>query len=163
MDLFEHVERKAPEPTVLSVEALTRAITGRLTAMGTVSVEGEVSQPKRAASGHLYFDLKDSGARISCIAWRSTVQRLRPAFLAGAGLASSDPLRSLIRGENAQAVRDALARLSEQDREILQLRSDHQLAFGEIAHRLELPSADAARMRFVRALRRFADEVKPRR
>ena len=76
MDLFEHVERKAPEPTVLSVEALTRAITGRLTAMGTVSVEGEVSQPKRAASGHLYFDLKDSGARISCIAWRSTVQRL---------------------------------------------------------------------------------------
>ena len=83
MDLFEHVERKAPEPTVLSVEALTRAITGRLTAMGTVSVEGEVSQPKRAASGHLYFDLKDSGARISCIAWRSTVQRLRLALEGG--------------------------------------------------------------------------------
>jgi exodeoxyribonuclease VII large subunit len=87
VDLFEHVERRGsggdPKPTVLSVEALTRAITGRLTAMGTVAVEGEVSQPKRAASGHLYFDLKDSGARISCIAWRSTVQSLRLALEGG--------------------------------------------------------------------------------
>lgn len=52
-------------------------VKGQLAGLGRVSVEGEVSEVKRAASGHVYFSLKDSSARVPCVAWRSTVQRLK--------------------------------------------------------------------------------------
>jgi len=42
-----------------------------------VTVSGEVSQPTTSANGHLYFTLKDDGASIACVAWRSTVQRFK--------------------------------------------------------------------------------------
>lgn len=42
-----------------------------------ISVTGEVSQPTTSASGHMYFTLKDESASISCVIWRSTVQRLK--------------------------------------------------------------------------------------
>jgi exodeoxyribonuclease VII large subunit len=42
-----------------------------------ISVTGEVSQPTTSASGHMYFTLKDESAAISCVIWRSTVQRLK--------------------------------------------------------------------------------------
>ena len=38
---------------------------------------GEVSNLRRPASGHLYLTLKDDGAQISAVVWRSTVARLR--------------------------------------------------------------------------------------
>jgi len=41
-----------------------------------VSLEGEVSNFSRAASGHLYFTLKDSEASIDCVMWRSAAARL---------------------------------------------------------------------------------------
>jgi exodeoxyribonuclease VII large subunit len=37
---------------------------------------GEISNPSRSSAGHLYFTLKDSGAALSCVMWRSTVARL---------------------------------------------------------------------------------------
>jgi exodeoxyribonuclease VII large subunit len=58
---------------VLSVRELTRAIKSSLDGFGRLSVEGEVTQLKRAAAGHLYFDLKDLDAKISCAIWRSAV------------------------------------------------------------------------------------------
>jgi exodeoxyribonuclease VII large subunit len=39
-------------------------------------VEGEVSNCARPASGHIYFTLKDAGAQLSCVLWRSTVDSL---------------------------------------------------------------------------------------
>ena len=36
-----------------------------------VSVLGEISNWKRAASGHCYFSLKDSGATLSAVMWRT--------------------------------------------------------------------------------------------
>jgi exodeoxyribonuclease VII large subunit len=42
--------------------------------MGDVWVEGEVSNFSRAASGHCYFTLKDSGSQIGCVMWRSVAQ-----------------------------------------------------------------------------------------
>jgi len=42
-----------------------------------VRVVGEISNLARAASGHLYFTLKDAQAAISCVMWRSDAQRLR--------------------------------------------------------------------------------------
>jgi exodeoxyribonuclease VII large subunit len=40
-----------------------------------VWVQGEVSNMKRASSGHWYFTLKDSGAQLKSVMWRSSVER----------------------------------------------------------------------------------------
>jgi len=62
----------------LSVSALTRRVAGALEGLGRVSVEGEVSRLQRAASGHVYFDLKDLDAKVACAIWRSqTASALR--------------------------------------------------------------------------------------
>jgi exodeoxyribonuclease VII large subunit len=41
-----------------------------------VEVQGEISNMNRAASGHVYFTLKDSRAQIKCVVWRSNAERL---------------------------------------------------------------------------------------
>ena len=40
-----------------------------------ILVEGETSNVKQNANGHIYFTLKDSGAQLPCVIWRNTVQR----------------------------------------------------------------------------------------
>jgi len=40
-------------------------------------VRGEISNFTRAASGHLYFSLKDPGAQLRCVMWKGSAQRLR--------------------------------------------------------------------------------------
>lgn len=42
-----------------------------------LSVEGEISNFTRAASGHLYFTLKDSSSQISCVMFRGNASFLR--------------------------------------------------------------------------------------
>jgi exodeoxyribonuclease VII large subunit len=42
-----------------------------------MDVSGEISNFTRAASGHLYFTLKDSTAQLKCVMWRSQAERLR--------------------------------------------------------------------------------------
>jgi exodeoxyribonuclease VII large subunit len=42
-----------------------------------VEVSGEISNFTRAASGHLYFTLKDGAAQLKCVMWRSQAERLR--------------------------------------------------------------------------------------
>ncbi|MEZ6092721.1 MAG: exodeoxyribonuclease VII large subunit [Pirellulaceae bacterium] len=44
---------------------------------GEVTIQGEVSDLTRAASGHVYFSLKDSAARLSAVIWRSAAQRIK--------------------------------------------------------------------------------------
>jgi len=51
--------------------------------MGSVWVEGEISNFSRASSGHCYFTLKDSGAQIRCVMWRSAANR--QSYLPAAG------------------------------------------------------------------------------
>ena len=41
-----------------------------------VLVQGEVSQPKISRNGHIYFTLKDAGAQLPCVIWKSSVERL---------------------------------------------------------------------------------------
>jgi exodeoxyribonuclease VII large subunit len=41
-----------------------------------VWLAGELSNFTRAASGHLYFTMKDAGATLSCVMWRSVAQGL---------------------------------------------------------------------------------------
>ena len=42
-----------------------------------IDVSGEISNFTRAASGHLYFTLKDANAQLKCVMWRSLAERLR--------------------------------------------------------------------------------------
>ena len=48
-----------------------------------VEVSGEISNFTQARSGHLYFTLKDAGAQLKCVMWRTAAERLR--FLPGDG------------------------------------------------------------------------------
>jgi exodeoxyribonuclease VII large subunit len=62
----------------LSVSELTDRIQGVLeTEFFDVWVEGEISNLKRAASGHVYFSLKDADAQIAATVWKSDARRLR--------------------------------------------------------------------------------------
>jgi exodeoxyribonuclease VII large subunit len=68
-----------PERNVLSVSELNREADDILRAgLGTVWVEGEVSNLKRYASGHQYFSLKDDQASISCTLFRGSAREASP-------------------------------------------------------------------------------------
>jgi len=63
---------------ILTVSALTANIKQVLEqGFTSLQVSGEVSRFTRHASGHLYFTVKDAGAAISAVVWRSTANRLR--------------------------------------------------------------------------------------
>lgn len=68
------------EQTVWTVGELTRYIRELFELdyrLKDVEVSGEISNFTRAASGHLYFTLKDGVAQIKCVMWRSQAERLR--------------------------------------------------------------------------------------
>lgn len=66
-----------PAPKVPGVTELTKLIKDLLEAsFQDTQVEGEVSKPQLSSAGHIYFTLKDDGAQLPCVMWRSTVQRL---------------------------------------------------------------------------------------
>ena len=76
-DLFQNAARPA-EPPVRTVTQLTRLIRMSLEgAFPDVRVEGEVSNLRVPASGHCYFTLKDEGAQISAVIWKSAMRGLR--------------------------------------------------------------------------------------
>lgn len=62
-------------PRVYTVSGLTRAVKELLEGdIGPVWLEGEVSNPRRPASGHLYFSLKDSGALLKAVLFRNRMR-----------------------------------------------------------------------------------------
>jgi exodeoxyribonuclease VII large subunit len=62
---------------VFSVSEMSQAIKRTLEgSFEFVRVRGEVSGFKRAASGHLYFSLKDESAVLDAVCWRGTAGRL---------------------------------------------------------------------------------------
>ena len=66
----------APEITVSELSnALKRAIEDRF---GYVRVRGEISGYRGPhSSGHAYFSLKDAGARLDAVIWRTAFSRMR--------------------------------------------------------------------------------------
>lgn len=77
---------------IYSVSELTSEIKEHLeTQFPDLWLRGEISNFKAATSGHLYFTLKDSGAQIPAVIWRSTAERL--------SLKLSDGVEVLIRGK----------------------------------------------------------------
>jgi len=66
--------------TSLSVTDLTRYMRQVLEndpILQDVWVTGEISNLSRPSSGHVYFTLKDAGAALRCVIWRSTLLKLR--------------------------------------------------------------------------------------
>ena len=60
------------QTTVLTVTQLNRHVRSWLEhEMGAVSVEGEISNLSKPASGHFYFTLKDATAQIRCVYFRN--------------------------------------------------------------------------------------------
>jgi exodeoxyribonuclease VII large subunit len=67
----------ANEKNVITITELTRQIKFSLeSSFQRVWVEGEISNFKQHTSGHLYFTLKDEGAQLSALMWRSRVTNL---------------------------------------------------------------------------------------
>jgi exodeoxyribonuclease VII large subunit len=61
----------------LSVSEVSQAIRHAIeTGFDRVRVRGEISGFKRAASGHLYMQLKDEAAAIKAVCWKGVAQRL---------------------------------------------------------------------------------------
>ncbi|HSM05472.1 MAG TPA: exodeoxyribonuclease VII large subunit [Longimicrobiales bacterium] len=70
-------EPEGEGPTVLRVSELNRLVREHLEGHFTgLWVSGEVSNWKRAGSGHCYFSLRDDAAEIRCVLWRSDAARL---------------------------------------------------------------------------------------
>jgi exodeoxyribonuclease VII large subunit len=70
------------QPSLFSVPFTVSQLTAHIKSLleddetlADVWVEGEISGLSRPQSGHVYFNLKDAGARISCVAWRSTAAK----------------------------------------------------------------------------------------
>jgi len=68
------------QPTSVSVSDLTRylrAVFESDAALQDIWVSGEISNLSRPVSGHVYFTLKDSGAALRCVIWKSSALRIR--------------------------------------------------------------------------------------
>jgi len=71
----------ASSPQVRSVTELTLALQGLVSdAFDDVLVRGEVTNLRRVASGHVYLSLKDEGAILPAVIWRTTAARMRFAL-----------------------------------------------------------------------------------
>ena len=84
--LFELTERKLsavaspPEspPTPLSVSALTQQVRSHIeTRFESVWVVGQVSNLTYHRSGHVYFTLKDEGAQLPAVIWKTSVAKIK--------------------------------------------------------------------------------------
>jgi exodeoxyribonuclease VII large subunit len=82
-DLFGTPEPSRAEPRVFSVSEITRTVRGILEEeIGTVWIEGEVSNYRKQTSGHQYFTLKDAQAQLSCVWFARGGMRLKQVPLA---------------------------------------------------------------------------------
>jgi len=69
---------KSIEPTIFSVSTLTRKVRGILEqGIGEVWVDGEISNLRRQASGHVYFTLKDASSQIACVLFAGQTLQLK--------------------------------------------------------------------------------------
>ncbi len=81
-DLFGVPEPPIDEPRVFSVSEITRTVRAVLEdEIGTVWVEGEVSNYRKQASGHQYFTLKDAQAQLACVWFARGGSRLKQVAL----------------------------------------------------------------------------------
>ncbi len=76
---------------------------------GHVRVRGEISGFKCAASGHMYFALKDEGAVLDAVCWRGTVRRLAALPEDGLEVVASGRITTFPARSRYQLIIDQLA------------------------------------------------------
>jgi exodeoxyribonuclease VII large subunit len=76
-------------------------------------VQGEISNYSRPASGHIYFTLKDAGASLRCVIWRSDAAHLRFAAQDGMAVEAHGSLSIYEAGGQYQLYADTLRPLGE--------------------------------------------------
>src|SRR3954471_14825908 len=83
----------AQGPKVYTVSELTREIKGVLEGRFTsVMVKGEVSNVSASGAGHVYFTLKDEGATLDAVLFRTEARRLKFQVKNGQSLVARGPL-----------------------------------------------------------------------
>ena len=81
-DMLQTTAEKMPsvqkvQPEALSVSAVSAALKGIVeNNFGFVRVKGEISGFKKAASGHMYFSLKDEESVLDGVCWRGSAAKL---------------------------------------------------------------------------------------
>ena len=139
-DLFSPRPPSAPAIKALSVTELNRRIKGLVEReFGTLWIEGEVSNFRPAASGHIYFTLKDEGSQIP-VAFFKGAQR-------GFRLTLRDGMKVKVFGEVTlyleRGQHQIIAKMIEEAG-----KGDLQRAFEELKARLQAEGLfDAARKR----------------
>ena len=102
-------ERPGDNALPLSVSelsaALKRSVEDRF---GHVRVRGEISGFKRAASGHIYFSLKDENARLDAVMWKGGAARLPFAPEDGLEVVATGKLSTYAGRSSYQIVVEAL-------------------------------------------------------
>ncbi len=102
-------ERPGDNAQAISVSelslALKRTVEDRF---GHVRVRGEISGFKRAASGHIYFCLKDDNARLDAVMWKGGAARLPFAPEDGLEVVATGKLTTYAGRSNYQIVVDSL-------------------------------------------------------
>ena len=86
MDLFTSIpkEAAAASPAILTVTQLTRRVKEAMERqIGSVWVQGEISNHRLQSSGHHYFTLKDAGAQLSCVLFKGSAQYVRTPLADG--------------------------------------------------------------------------------
>ena len=86
MDLFPSITQPAAPAAeqILTVTQVTRRVKDVLeNQIGSVWVQGEISNHRRQTSGHHYFTLKDAGAQLSCVLFKGSAQFVRTPLTDG--------------------------------------------------------------------------------
>lgn len=100
-----NVRGKTNGDRVFRVSELTRVIKTLLEKeVGAVCVEGEVSNVRQPASGHLYFTIKDEGAQLTCVMFRGDQRTLRFTLKDGLLVRAYGSVTVYERGGNYQLV-----------------------------------------------------------
>jgi len=91
-------------------------------------------------------------------------QRKEQPILDAGELASdrTSPTQGAVRSELTQGLLEALAKLPEPDRQVVELHSFQGLGFKEVAEKLGLADKNAARYVFHRALNQIEDQLEPK-
>lgn len=122
------MEPRPVETVAESPSAIWRRIEGAVRELGGGVVEGEVQRCTRAGSGHVYIELTDGEARITCVLWadaaarigelprdgqliQARYRRVRTYAKGGSISLDCDAIRSAGEGELLQRVLDVRERL----------------------------------------------------
>ena len=113
MDLFdftaEHPIKAPHEGLVLSVTDISNRLRELVEAgFANVEVEGEISSLKIAASGHVYFNLKDENNVLNAIIWRGSAQRIPFALEEGQQVVARGKLTTYGARSNYQMIVSSL-------------------------------------------------------